>query len=169
MMEQTTVTAAESTEVSVRRRPARWLLPVALLAFVLALVAASQIIGVLYGMINPPLPPLPPDVTQQAHSSEVYGVDAWAYRAALLPQELHLFYVTSGASCTTAPFPPTESEALYQQFPDAGMLYAVCEGEIPFSRFAMRWRALISVYQPGEADTRLDLVRQIDWFGSSDG
>jgi hypothetical protein len=152
---------------SATRRLPRWALPAALLAFVVALYAASQVVGVLYALVKPPLPPQVEGATELAHSSEVYGADTWAYRAPLLAEDAAAYFAAQGGACSNAPFAPEQAALFADQFPDAGTHYAYCEGEQAFSRFVMRWRVLISTYDVAAADTRLDVVRQIDWFGSS--
>lgn len=159
-------TASPFEAESATRRPPRWALPAALLAFVVALYAASQIVGVLYALVKPPTPPLPAAVSELSYSSEVYGVDVWAYRVPLVAEDAAAYFVAQGGVCTSVPLAAEQEAALLRQFPDAGTYYAYCEGEQAFSRFVMRWRVLVSSYDLTFADTRLDLVRQIDWFAT---
>ena len=153
------------TDSAARSLP-RWALPAALLAFVFALYAASQIVGVLYALIKPPLPPLLAGANEIAHTSEVYGLDTWAYRVPMLAEDARSFYESQGGECTTAPFSPEQALLLGDQFPDAGTAYAFCEGTQLFSRFTMHWQVLVSYYDLAAADVRLDVARQIDWFGT---
>jgi hypothetical protein len=76
------------------------------------------------------------------------------------------FYQTADASCEVKPFVPERDQALRADFSDASVLEAYCSGEQRFDRFTMRWDVLVSSTM-GSTLTRLDVVRQIDWFGGT--
>ena len=143
-----------------------WVLPLSIGAVVLAAVVGWQVISALFGLLNPPLPPLPGGVTELSHQTEAYGVDVWGYGADLSAIELIAYYAQTGGECTNAPFSDTETDFLRGQFPLAGEMIAMCQGEQPFSRFAMRWRVLISRSGNAGGTMRLDVVRQVNWSGS---
>jgi hypothetical protein len=143
-----------------------WLIPLVLGALLLSGYVLTQVTGVLLGLVNPPEPPRPANLEEIAHQSEIYGIDAWAYITTVAPSELLTFYAAEGASCVYPPFDSPTADALRQQFPEAGDMQAACQGEQAFSRFVMRWRVLLSDYDSAQALTRLDVVRQVDWFGN---
>lgn len=162
------VTTELIEEPSAGRGGRWWLILLALLALVFAGVVLMQVTGVLIGLVNPPRPALPAGVVELGHASEVYGVDGWAYTTQVPVAELLAFYTQAGGDCLTAPFDDAQTQMFREQFADAGELLLACQGEKAFSRFVMRWRTLISVYDAAQGVLRLDVVRQIDWFGEND-
>ncbi len=144
-----------------------WVLPLSAAALLLAAVVGWQIISALFGLLNPPPPPLPSRVTELSHQSEAYGVDVWGYSADLSPVELLAYYAQSGGRCADAPFSEADTDFLRSRFPQAGELIARCQGEQPFARFSMRWQVLISRSGGVGDPLRLDVIRQVNWSGSS--
>jgi hypothetical protein len=139
------------------------LIAAAVSLFVIALVVALQISGVLIGVLNPPMPPLPPSATQLGHFVDTAGRDRWAYSAATFVDSLQAFYADEDATCRSAPFTSQEHQAFWDEYPDASDPQLYCEGGQDFARFTMRWGVLVSS-APGSTLLRLDVFRKIDWF-----
>lgn len=148
-------------------RARQWvLIIVAIGAFTLALAVGIQVIGVLMGVVSPPKPPIPPSATEQSYTTDARGRDRWVYSATSFPDSVLAFYQAAGAGCTVKPFAPEYEQALRVDFTDASVFEAHCTGTQRFDRFTMRWEVLVSS-SPGSTLVRLDVVRQIDWFGST--
>ncbi|MDX2136512.1 MAG: hypothetical protein SF123_00330 [Chloroflexota bacterium] len=147
------------------QRPRRWLLPVLLVLFVLALVIGWQVVGVLFGLVSLPEPPVPSFAEATGHRPDVYGFDTWSYRAGALVSELTLYYTQAGATCSTPPFSHDQSALIGRLFPQASNVVALCEGAETFSRFTMLYMAVITSFDPNEALSYLDISRRIDWIG----
>ena len=62
-------------------------------ALALALYVATQVIGVLYGIIAPPAPPLPSDVQQTSYTNRAHGVDTWSYSVPMEACAVARYYV----------------------------------------------------------------------------
>ena len=132
----------------------------ALVVAVLALVIAVQVISVLFGIVSPPLPPLPGSAHELSHESSDYGVDRWTYSTTSDICGVLLFYETNGGTCEVARG-QCGREGTDQL--EAGAV-AQCAGETPFSIFNMRWSA--TLYTSGEQETEIDLSREIFWIGT---
>jgi hypothetical protein len=161
--ESGTPSTTDVTTVSQRR--GRWLLLVLLLLFVLALVIGWQVVGVLFGLVSLPEPPVPSFAEETAHREDIYGFDTWSYRASALVSEMTLYYTQAGATCTTLPFSDAQAALLARLFPQSTNVVALCEGSETFSRFTMHYMAAITSYDANEALSYLDISRQIDWIG----
>jgi hypothetical protein len=158
--------ASPTTDVTIGSQPPRrWLLPVLLVLFVLALVVGWQVVGVLFGLVSLPEPPVPSFAEASGHRPEVYGFDTWSYRAGALVSELTLYYMQAGATCSAPPFSDEQSALIGRLFPQATNVVALCEGSEIFSRFTMYYMAAITSYDQNEALTYLDISRRIDWIG----
>lgn len=133
--------------------------------FVFALVVGVRVIGTLMGVLSPPMPPLPQSSAEAARSTDTYGRERWVYLATSFPDSVVAFYQGMGAECEIAPFPPERERELWSEFPDAATLEAYCTGGERFDRFTMDWQVLVNTI-PGDTRSRLDVVRQINWFES---
>lgn len=133
---------------------------VALAFVVLALFIGTQVVSVLFGIVMPPLPPVPSSAVEISHESTDYGVDSWEYSTSSEACGVVLFYETSGGTCIAAQG-QCGREGTDQIEPPA---VAQCRGEVPFSIFHMRWSA--AIYPNGNEGTRIDLQREVLWIGT---
>jgi hypothetical protein len=143
-----------------RRGCSLGLITAALIVAVLALYVGFQVISVLYGIIMPPLPPVPGSARETSHESSDYGIDRWTY---ITPSEvcgLLLYYETSGGVCEAAPGQCGRTGTDQVEAPAV----AQCSGEVPFSIFTMRWSA--ALYGGEGQETELDLSREVYWIGT---
>lgn len=131
----------------------------------------TQVIGVLFGLIAPPLPPTPPNLTSIDHSSTDYGSDEWLYASPQHPCDVAQFFIANGGQCE---FAPQWCSAGGGTNPDsyvritAGDHVARCLGTSPFSIFAQRWQVLIATSGSTGADgTTFRLVRDVLWNGDA--
>src|SRR5688572_11040616 len=85
-----------------RRSPSFLLVLLLILGLVLAIYIGTNVIGVLFGMVSPPLPPLPTGLTETNHVSEAYGADVWTYTNPDDGCSFVEFYQQHGL-CTVAP------------------------------------------------------------------
>ncbi len=147
-----------------RRRPRFSLLAglLGLAALALALFIGTQVIGVLYGIVAPPLPPVPPDAQEIGHTNIGYGVDEWVYSVAQPPCDLIAFYQAEGGTCRILPY---QCGALSTpgDVPAADEMVARCGGSIRFSIFVMDWRVFLS--EDGDA-AKVELSREVNWIGT---
>lgn len=155
--------AAEGTSPPRRRRGLLPLL-VAVVLVGIALFAASQFIGVLYGLVFPAKAPVPSNVTELEYSSEAYGVDQWLYSTSEDACVLVRFFENNGGVCNVSP------DICSGGFIGSGPFspstnVAQCTGDVTFSIFAMRWRSNIATgYSDGDP-TRFQLGREVYWTG----
>ncbi len=135
------------------RRLPRSILVIAIVGFLLALYIGTQVVGVLVGIL---FPPLPLNVTLITHQSSEHGMDDWVYNANLSACGIIAFYQSIGADCDV---PPESCQN------DTRPLEATCTGASNFSIFAMRWEVTI---RPGEGmeHTDLRLAREVFWTGA---
>jgi hypothetical protein len=126
----------------------------------LALYIGTQVISVLFGIIMPPVPPVPSAVTEISHESTDYGIDVWTYTTPSEACDVVVFYETNGGVCMVAPG-QCERAGTDQITPTA---FAECSGETPFSIFNMRWSAVL--YQTSAQESQIDLSREVFWIGT---
>lgn len=144
----------------------RGLLPLilAIIAVGLAVFVGLQVIGVLYSIIFPPVPPRPASVTELAHTSEAYGVDAWDYGTADDACAVARFYINNNGECKFGP-KICDAGFVNDTSMQPGSHVAQCSGVMAFSIFAMRWQAIIATgYRDGNP-THFKLLREIFWTG----
>ncbi len=132
-----------------------------LAALALALVIGTQVIGVLYSIIAPPRPPLPPDVIPISHTSLDYGVDDWLYGTDQTPCDLIRFYEDNDTDCYVA-----ADTCGVETASAAGEHITQCVGTRYFSLFAMRWKVIIAAGYQTDGATHFRLTREIYWTGS---
>lgn len=140
-----------------------FLLAVAAAAVLLALYIGGQVIGVLYGIVLPPTPPLPRGSQLISHESTAYGVDYWRYHNPADACEVLSFYQANGGRCIVAPMQCASQTATAYTIPDE--LVARCYGEVWFSVFSMQWMTIISRTQDADLVSRIDLEREVFWIG----
>ncbi|MFQ3565628.1 MAG: hypothetical protein SNJ59_01400 [Aggregatilineales bacterium] len=136
---------------------------IAAVAVMLALYIGGQVVGVLYGIVLPPTPPLPHGSRLISHESTAYGVDYWRYHNPTDACEVLAFYQTNGGRCVVAPMQCASQTATTYTIPDE--LVARCYGEVWFSVFAMQWMTIISRTQDADLLSRIDLEREVFWIG----
>ncbi len=149
-------------------------LSIILMGIVVLLVGGyigTQVMGVLFGLIAPPLPPTPPNLTQIDHSSTDYGSDEWLYSSPQHPCDVAQFYIVNGGQCE---FAPQWCSAGGGTNPDSyvritpGDHVARCLGTSEFSAFAQRWQVLIATSGSAGADgTTFRLIRDVLWNGDA--
>jgi hypothetical protein len=152
------VTAEDVSEEASGTGVPWWLIVLALVALVAALVIGGRVVWVLSGLIFPPDPPKPPGVALIHHTSTMHGSDEWQYHLALDACATAAFYVEHGGTCEMQP-----GHCLGDATGKAAQrsaLAAVCTGETTFSTFVMRWDAEVYAY---EDYTRIMLSREIPW------
>ncbi len=158
----------QSTEVpppddssSTTRRP--WLIVLlGILALLLAVFVATQVIGVLYAIVFPANAPLPPDITESSHKNLAYGVDEWIYITDAEVCDIMAFYQEQADDCLiNSIFCGDENP----EIPMPGQHIGRCSGEVEFSIFAMRWEVIISTGDTRE-NTQFLLAREVFWTGA---
>lgn len=142
------------------------------IALVLAVIIATQVLGVLYVIVFPPGPPLPGDISLMSHTSQDYGVDDWLYDSRQSACNVLTFYVNSGGECRIAPAQcadddETSGESDLSSFavPALNQHVARCSGESKISIFAMRWQVIIATGPSPDVPTRFRITREIYWTG----
>jgi hypothetical protein len=153
----------ESEDTIIIRRP-RLLLVLGAVALVLAVYIGAQVIGVLYGIIFPPPPPVPSNVTELTHTNEAHGVDDWLYGVDVPGCAVVKFYVDNGATCVIAPTMCNSQDTPSPNTP--GQHVATCTGQSKFSIFAMKWEATIAEGYTTQGQTHFRLLREVYWTGA---
>lgn len=133
---------------------------VALAVVLLALYVATQVVSVLFGIINPPLPPLPNSAHEMSHESTDYGVDIWEYSTDGEVCDVLLFYETNGGTCAVARGQCGREGSEQVESPAVGH----CVANSPFSIFHMQWSA--ELFRNGGQGTRINLSREVFWVGT---
>lgn len=155
----------ESDDKPASRRPPVLLIFLAV-AFGLALIVGFNILRVLYGVIAPPLPPLPAGMTETSHVSEAYGADVWGYTSPEQPCAAAAYLESQGGTCQYSPLQCSESDSV----PFTGSsttVIARCHGATAFSIFHMQWWAeIIHDNNTTETPTILNLEREVFWIGT---
>jgi hypothetical protein len=133
----------------------------------LAVLIGTQVIGVLYSIIAPPLPPLPEGARQLNHSSADYGVDDWLYGTDENACTVAQFFQERGAVCrVTVGECEGDPATLLGPAPAEPQNVARCVGEVYFSIFAMRWEVTIAGGYEKDGQTHFGLSREVFWTGS---
>ncbi len=150
-----------------RRVPWR-IIVLGVVTLLLAVIIATQVLGVLYVIVFPPGPPLPGDLTLLRHVNSDYGVDEWLYDSRQQACDVLAFYMNSGGECRigqsqcadTANDDPNASELV-----SPGQHIARCIGESKVSIFGMRWQAIIATGPHPDVPTEFRVTREIYWTG----
>lgn len=137
-------------------------LPVVGLLVVGAAILMLQLVPILYGILLPPMPPLPAGVTELSHRNISYGVDEWTYVSPQNACDVAEFYVQKGGDC-----PPsymcvdkTDTTPL-----PSGQVVAQCGAVMDFSVFKMRWIATISSDNTSRNNSVFQVSREVFWGG----
>ncbi|MBC7812412.1 MAG: hypothetical protein H7175_14745 [Burkholderiales bacterium] len=164
-------TPIESQQTAPRQRregPSLLVLGLVAIALVLSLYIGTQVIGVLYNIVVPPMPPLPEGMTQLDYSSSAYGVDTWVYGTEANACDVVRFYEANGGTCRVSPFWCLNEEDTTSFEADApGQNVGQCTGTMDFSLFVMRWNATIATRYLTDGQTHVNLSREILWGGMS--
>lgn len=144
-------------------------LPVLVIVLLVAVVAlgiyiGTNVLGVLFAVVSPPLPPVPPGLEAVSHTSESYGVDLWKYTTKGDACEIVQFIQDSGGVCRVAPMQCGEFRENHSDFSIADSVVARCVGSVDFSIFNMQWWALV-LRQP-DTSTNVELHREVYWIGT---
>jgi hypothetical protein len=154
---------AEQSDKIVIRRP-RLVLLLGGVVLLLLFYIGTQVFGVLYGIVFPAQPPLPPDVHEITHENADYGFDTWLYGTDQDACEVVAFYATEGGRCLLSPGYCNTGTVIEVDTP--GQHVARCSGEQEFSIFAMRWNAIIATGDEFAGKTQFRLEREVFWSGS---
>lgn len=154
---------------ALEKRTVPWkIIVLGIIALVLAVVIATQVLGVLYVIIFPPAPPLPGDLTLVSHTNVDYGVDEWLYMSRQNSCDVLMFYIANGGECRIAPLQCSETLTTDPGMTGSGrggQHVARCIGETTASIFAMRWQAIIATGPNAENATTFRLIREVFWSG----
>jgi hypothetical protein len=146
-----------------RRSPSVMLVLLLIAGVAMAIYFGTNVLGVLFGMLAPPLPPLPAGLTEVSHESESYGVDLWTYTSADEPCGIALQFQET----TLCSYAPMQCGAL-QEVPNYGFetnIIARCTGSQEFSIFTMEWNA--RVYRvSADGSSKVELEREVFWIGN---
>ncbi len=146
-----------------RPRPPLLLIVIMGLALVAAVVVGVTVLPVLYGVIAPPMPPVPLNATENSRTTQAYGVDVTVYDSADDPCALIQFYIDSGYQCRLAPL---QCGALRETIPGfERVLVGECSGEQAFSIFDMEWNARIYRFQSTDM-AQVEMAREVFWIGT---
>lgn len=154
-------------ETSAALAPRR--VPVLALVLLVAVVAlgiyiGTNVLSVLFAVVSPPLPPVPPGMTSVSHETESYGVDLWKYTTTGDACEVLQYIQENGGVCRVAPMQCGEYREDNSGFSIANSVVARCTGSIDFSIFNMQWWAL--VMRLPTTETQLELHREVFWLGT---
>lgn len=151
------------------RIPVR-LLVLGIITVGLAVIIGSQVIGVLYSILFPPLPPLPSSLAEISHDNPTYGADDWLYNAADKPCQVVAFYQSQGGDCRVAPLwcgDEREADSTQSGLDSRHQNVARCTGNVSFSIFNMRWQATIATGDSPRYPTLFRLNRVVFWGGGN--
>ncbi len=157
--------AHASSEVPAASRRLPWrLLILGTAVLAMAIFIATQVIGILFAIVLPPAPPVPPNSTVMEHSSAAHGVDDWLYGSTTSACDVVRYFVASGGECRIAPLTCGTEQQL--DVDREGQHVARCTGESYFSIFAMRWDVSIATGYRENGQTHFRLTREIFWTGA---
>jgi hypothetical protein len=125
------------------------------------------LIGMLWGIIAPPEPPVPPGVRLLDYRNEAYGVDTWTYGTDQDVCDLVAFYQDQGGTCTIVP--PRCHPAPDSIIPRSDEWIASCSGEQAFTAFTMHWRFDVPLRSglTNQVRMRFEVSRRIFWAGDA--
>jgi len=154
--------AIEPSEVR-GRRLSLLAIPLLVIVVVLAAYIGINVVSVLFAVVSPPLPPIPPNVVQTSHESTAYGVDYWRYTSTEDGCVLVRYLQENGGVCQIAPAQCAAPEGQLGAATLDGIV-ARCEGRQDFSIFTMTWFGMVIREAPGK--TQLQLDREVYWLGT---
>lgn len=153
------MSAGDTPETPKERRSVLWAAVIlSVLALVLVVVVGGQVAGVLFGVVSPPLPPLPVGLREISHQSHAYGVDTWRYASADAACLLVEAFEARGAACFLNVLP---CDARMSQARNVSV--ARCQGVLEFSIFRMTWSALIYATGAEAQTSEVEVRRQVQW------
>ncbi len=158
------MSAPEEPQAGGRSRRPVLLLVLTGAALPLALFVATQVLGVLVGIVSPPDPPLPEGAERISANSPAYGVDDRVYSVPEGACAVLDYYLAQGASCRVGPLQCGTGGGTLA---GGGAMVARCYGTAPFSIFDQGYEVIISRAQQGGANTELRLIREVYWLGSA--
>jgi hypothetical protein len=146
-------------------RPPLWAIIGLLIIMVGALFLGIQLFRVLFGLVFPEDPPIPPNAVETSHESVYYGVDDWRYETELNPCELARFYEDEGAVCVIQ-----EGLCADESYHSPGYTIesvATCSGRKNFAGFGMLYDLTIGIHSRRGADeqTYFNIRRETLWGG----
>lgn len=130
----------------------------------IAAIVAVQVLGILYAILFPPVPPTLEGFTVSTHASPSYGVDDWLYGSPDDPCRVARYYQSAGAECTIAP-QTCDSGEFTSEISRPGASVARCVGEIEWSIFAQRYHVNIAGGYEEPMPSRIRVEREIFWTG----
>ncbi len=154
--------AAPETEKSRSPLPVAVLLIAGGVVMVIAIFAV-QLLGILYAILFPPLPPVPDAVTSIRHTNLSYGVDEWLYTLDDDACAVFLFYQPLSDDCPLLPAACQNISPAQPLLPRTHI--AQCSGSQYFSLFAMRWSVNIAAGETDGTKTIFSLSREVFWGG----
>lgn len=137
---------------------------IAAVLLVFAVLFATRIFGVLYGIVFPANPPLPTGLVRLEHNNLAYGVDEWVYGTEQDGCEILDYYQRNGGTCSIAPGICGPSG--FQRSGFSSQNIGACTGTEEFSIFAMRWEMNVTSGYRSPPTTRFSLRREVFWTGS---
>jgi hypothetical protein len=153
------MSAGDTPETPKERRSVLWAaIILSVLALVLVVVVGEQVAGVLFGVISPPLPPLPAGLRELSHQNHAYGVDTWRYASAEAACPVVETFEAQGAACFLNVLP---CDARMSQARNVSV--ARCQGVLEFSIFRMTWSALVFATGLDAQTSEVEVRRQIQW------
>ena len=158
------INVQDSEQDEGRGGPPLWVIGLAVVAIVIALVIGLQVFRALYGLVFPPDPPLPDEITELSHNNKGHGYDEWSYASPLNACELTTFYIEQGSNCVI-----TEGMCTDDRYQSPGYSLesaATCYGTATYSVFGLRWEVIISTKWSQDGDsTTFELERETLWAG----
>ena len=133
-------------------------------ALILALYVGTNVLSVLFAVVSPPLPPIPPNLTQTNHTSAAYGVDNWKYVSTGDACTLVKYVQDNGGVCHIVPLGCGTSRAVDPNLSVVNSIVARCDGKMNFSIFNEQWWSLISYTKDGTP--QIEVNREVYWLGS---
>lgn len=130
----------------------------------LAIYIGTNVLSVLFAVVAPPSPPLPPNMDAVSHESVSYGVDLWKYTTTDNACDVVEYLEENDGVCRVAPMQCGEYREEHSDFDIATSVVARCEGRVDFSIFNMQWWAL--VMRLPNTQTQLELHREVYWLGT---
>lgn len=146
------------------KRPGLGVIGLSLILVVLGAMIGVQVLGVLYGILFPPSPPILESFNVITHTSPSYGVDDWLYASADDACRVVRYYESQGAECRVAPGVCGTGFA-YLEGTMQGFNVARCTNEIEWSIFQQRYYINIASGYGEQNPTRIRLEREIFWTG----
>lgn len=157
--------SAEPRRDDAVRVPVR-LIVIGIVTVTLALVIGTQVIGVLYAILFPPVPPLPSETRLISHTNVDYGVDEWLYTVNDAPCDVLRFYRDRADECRVVPLLCDPTQPGSETVTAVNQHIARCEAQVQFSIFALRWEVVIGTGASADEPVQIKLDREVFWTGA---